>query len=995
MYQNQPPLQARAEDMARYGRYGDSMLVHMNPAEVQGIAALSPTGKLTINPVTGQPEAFLPFLAPILGSMFGSSLLAGSTLGGILGGAGLSSAAAGAIGSGLATTAVTGDLKKGLISGITGFGLGQALGAAGDALNPEIAGTTAALGDASTAAAEAGKNLALTAAETADPIAEAIKNASSQATDPITGELVNRAFSPGPIIDNINLTAANPSLSQAQMAMANPMQTLTSAEGVRNAANANMANLSGQIDSLRGAQTAGDRFLAPFKQPGAFGKALMKPANLAAVGVGEGKRAEIEAREFAEEDNKRFERDREAEYQRALGNMSGAYDQLESDYAYKDYQIPRYSMGGVTSIDPNHYAESVKGLQQLAGGAVQMFNGGEIFNNLNLGNSGPVGSFGSAQRQSGIRGPKAISSAELQGTRPGFDAEINYFPKRTPESAEDITLEPTGDSNYGVDLSGVDFSNLDLSQLGLGGFNQQISDYFFTPEGNATVGSIDQVLNNQEASAQLPVNPEYNYNVSEGIGNEPSINYDDILAETTRTVGNNTPPPVAVAPPPAAIIPPPSQIIPPPAPMMPPPPEYNYNVPEGIGSEPSINVAAPPPPITPQPAPMIPSPVPAPAPLPVPTVSTNDNFEPYAVSYNDDGSMVQNFGSEGFLDEASFLNARNNAYDFNNERVRKINAARKAPPAPMIPPPPVAVAPPPIIPPAPVAPPVSPMPMPRFEGIASLMQQPPPAPMTPAPQPIPQPAPMPMMPPPPVAVSPPPSINSPVNDMIGTLGGRGIGPDGLGTAGPRVYKGSGDIDLEALRAFKTPALSSRQPVKENSSAPPRQTKKGRGGYKSEGKLRKLMAEGGEFESMPMNETAEANGQLLIERAVQAISGQLSEEESSAIIASFVDQFGPEAFQILREKVLEEIVPGSQKQGEIIGAGGGMDDMVPGMIGNSQPVAVSPGEYIIPADVVSGLGDGSTDAGVGELDQMLDRVRQERTGTLRQPAPMSIGGVLPA
>ena len=167
MYQNQPPLQGMANNMATYGRYGDSMLVHMNPAEVQGIAALSPTGSLTTNPVTGQPEAFLPFLAPLLGSMFGSSLLAGSTLGGLVGG-GLSSAAAGAIGSGLATTLATGDVKKGLLSGITGFGLGKALGAAGDALNPEIANTTAALGDASTAASEAGKNLALTAAETAD-----------------------------------------------------------------------------------------------------------------------------------------------------------------------------------------------------------------------------------------------------------------------------------------------------------------------------------------------------------------------------------------------------------------------------------------------------------------------------------------------------------------------------------------------------------------------------------------------------------------------------------------------------------------------------------------------------------------------------------------------------------------------------------------------------------------------------------------------------------
>ena len=59
-----PPLQGMANNLAQQGRYGDSMLVHMNPAEVQGIAALSPTGQLTTNPVTGQQEAFLPFLAP-------------------------------------------------------------------------------------------------------------------------------------------------------------------------------------------------------------------------------------------------------------------------------------------------------------------------------------------------------------------------------------------------------------------------------------------------------------------------------------------------------------------------------------------------------------------------------------------------------------------------------------------------------------------------------------------------------------------------------------------------------------------------------------------------------------------------------------------------------------------------------------------------------------------------------------------------------------------
>jgi len=133
---------------------------------------------------------------------------------------------------------------------------------------------------------------------------------------------------------------------------------------------------------------------------------------------------------------------------------------------------------------------------------------------------------------------------------------------------------------------------------------------------------------------------------------------------------------------------------------------------------------------------------------------------------------------------------------------------------------------------------------------------------------------------------------------------------------------------------------------------------------------------------------------LIELTSMAILGDLPEEESEVVIQAFIDEFGDEAFQMLRDQVLETVVPGSQKEGEIVGSGGGMDDEVMGMIGNQQPVAVSPGEYIVPADVVSGLGDGSTDAGVQELDGMLDRVRVERTNTTQQPAPLRKGGVLP-
>ena len=66
---NQPrQMEGIASVLADQGRHGDSMLVHMNPAEVQGLASLSPTGSLTVNPQTGQPEAFL-------GTVLGLSLI--------------------------------------------------------------------------------------------------------------------------------------------------------------------------------------------------------------------------------------------------------------------------------------------------------------------------------------------------------------------------------------------------------------------------------------------------------------------------------------------------------------------------------------------------------------------------------------------------------------------------------------------------------------------------------------------------------------------------------------------------------------------------------------------------------------------------------------------------------------------------------------------------------------------------------------------------------
>jgi len=66
-----------------------------------------------------------------------------------------------------------------------------------------------------------------------------------------------------------------------------------------------------------------------------------------------------------------------------------------------------------------------------------------------------------------------------------------------------------------------------------------------------------------------------------------------------------------------------------------------------------------------------------------------------------------------------------------------------------------------------------------------------------------------------------------------------------------------------------------------------------------------------------------------------------------------------------------------------GSTDGMADDIPAMIGNSQPAALSDGEFVIPADVVSHLGNGNSDAGAQNLYSMMDRVRTDRTGNPNQ------------
>ena len=62
---------------------------------------------------------------------------------------------------------------------------------------------------------------------------------------------------------------------------------------------------------------------------------------------------------------------------------------------------------------------------------------------------------------------------------------------------------------------------------------------------------------------------------------------------------------------------------------------------------------------------------------------------------------------------------------------------------------------------------------------------------------------------------------------------------------------------------------------------------------------------------------------------------------------------------------------------------GMADKLPARIGRDQPAALSHGEFVIPADVVSHLGNGNSDAGAKKLYQMMDKIRMARTGNKKQ------------
>ena len=123
------------------------------------------------------------------------------------------------------------------------------------------------------------------------------------------------------------------------------------------------------------------------------------------------------------------------------------------------------------------------------------------------------------------------------------------------------------------------------------------------------------------------------------------------------------------------------------------------------------------------------------------------------------------------------------------------------------------------------------------------------------------------------------------------------------------------------------------------------------------------------------------------------------EQARGILANYSPTPAPaatvpaQAMETLPASGVSSLMPVPQAQGMakggvaqpryLQGATDGMADKIPSSIDGKQKAALSHGEFVIPADVVSHLGNGNSDAGANKLYDMMARIRKARTGTTQQ------------
>jgi hypothetical protein len=174
-------------------------------------------------------------------------------------------------------------------------------------------------------------------------------------------------------------------------------------------------------------------------------------------------------------------------------------------------------------------------------------------------------------------------------------------------------------------------------------------------------------------------------------------------------------------------------------------------------------------------------------------------------------------------------------------------------------------------------------------------------------------------------------------------------------------------------------------------------------------FKELMTGGGDFQSKLGNylvqNPVQVGGASGVLGGIGSVSapGLPGEEEYDGPLSKF--RYDPRRYKPMAGGGLADSMPAMRMGGHLgsysdggrllKGPGDGMSDDIPAKIGKKQPARLADGEFVVPADVVSGIGNGSTDAGAKKLYAMMSKVRQARTGTKKQGKEINPNKYMPA
>lgn len=200
----------------------------------------------------------------------------------------------------------------------------------------------------------------------------------------------------------------------------------------------------------------------------------------------------------------------------------------------------------------------------------------------------------------------------------------------------------------------------------------------------------------------------------------------------------------------------------------------------------------------------------------------------------------------------------------------------------------------------------------------------------------------------------------------------------------------GGLDLSQLSQLAPLAMMMPGGGGEKEKKPKRDIsgiKYGGGEVEMPGDVSEYGTDGGEFDFFPDEDRGYAEGGMvsapgdkeIIMAATQALLGQSPDPDGALML--FIKTFGEAALQDLAQRVKQMSAQSAPAGRFVQGPGTGTSDSVPTVIDGRTPAALSDGEFVVPADVVAGMGGGNPKQGADQLYGMMENVRKLANGGL--------------